>query len=204
MTTVTEAGKRLDSDEDADAIQDGDLQRVCADRQLARRFARRLTEVARELAPARNWSVEDLRDVFEVAVRGPLHERAQVLEGGQFRARLRDHGNIAQRYGEPLACIVLFLEEARGSAVYSSVLDAVTENLRSSDMVFLYKRRLALLLPRMRAEGVEPFVERVRELLAVGPGEDAMSDVTAIAYPHEDVPHFGVVLEWAEDQLREV
>ncbi|MFW5920621.1 MAG: hypothetical protein ACOCUS_02185, partial [Polyangiales bacterium] len=161
------------------------------------------TEAVREIAPGRDWTVEDLRDVLEVAVRGVASDRPKVLEGRYFRKRLREHGAIAERYGDPFACVVLALGPERPSQLYSSVLDAVTENLRRTDMVFLYRKRLALVLPRMRADALGPFLERVRNLVAVGAGEDSIQSLAALVYPHEEVPDTAAVLDWAEDQPRD-
>jgi hypothetical protein len=76
------------------------------------------------------------------------------------------------------------------------------ERLRKTDMVFLYKRRFALVLPRMRAESLEPLIERVRELVAVGAGEDVVEGIDALVYPDEQHAETQAVLDWAEDQLR--
>lgn len=202
MTTVTEAAKRVLSEDDVSALETGDLARLCSDPVLAQRFARRLARLAREVAPGRDWSPEDLRDVLEVAVHGTPQQSARVLEGRYFRRRLREQVNLADRYGDTFAVVVLTMAEGVEEPVYSSVLDAVTERLRRTDMVFLYRRRFALVLPRMRQAALEPLIARVRELVGVGAGADALESVASLVYPDPVVADGSLVLDWAEDQLR--
>jgi hypothetical protein len=208
MTTVTESLKRVLEADDLSALEDGDLDRICADPMLAQRFARRLASLARQMAPGREWTPEDLRDVLEVAVHGSAQQSARVLEGRYFRKRLREQVGLADRYGDSFAIAVITMTEGVSEGVYSSVLDAVTERLRKTDMVFLYRRRFALLLPRMRPSGLAPLIVRVRELVAVGAGTTAIERIASLVYPDvsfddgNEVDAGDRVLDWAEDQLR--
>ncbi|MEZ4250926.1 MAG: hypothetical protein R3B99_22110 [Polyangiales bacterium] len=208
MTTVTESVKRVLEADDLSALREGDLERICADPVLAQRFARRLAGLARQVAPGREWTPEDLRDVLEVAVHGSAQQSARVLEGRYFRKRLREQIGLADRYGDSFAIVVLTVTDGVADGVYSSVLDAVTERLRKTDFVFLYRRRFALLLPRMRSSGLEPLIRRVRELVAVGAGSTAIERIASMVYPEaafDDGPtedDGARVLDWAEDQLR--
>ena len=201
VTTVTEAAKRIFGEEDEDVLQSGDLERICADPVLAQRFARRLAASAQKLFPAREWSPEDLRDVLEVAVHGTAQQSARLLEGRYFRKRLREQVNLADRYGDTFAVVVISMVRDVNEGVYASILDAVTERLRRTDLVFLYSRRFALVLPRMRAAGLGPLITRVRELVDVGAGSGAIERISSLVYP--DPAYEGAeVLDWAEDQLR--
>lgn len=204
MTTTTEAAKLLLEHVDERPIREGDLAAICADPALAQKFARRLVEAARQSAPGRPWTIQDLRDVFEVAVNGARGDRARLLEGRYFRKRLREQCALAERYGDVFACVVITLASEQRGEAYSSVLDAITEKLRRTDMVFLYRRRFAIILPRMRPEGLEPLISRVRQLIAVGVGEATLEKVTSLVFPHESLQDSQAVLDWAEDQLRNV
>lgn len=204
MTTVTEAVKPVLDEDDEAAIEQGDLDRICANPALAQRFARMLTKAAREVAPGRDWSPEDLRDVLEVAVHGTGQEAARVLEGRYFRKRLREQVNLADRYGDSFAVVVITMVKGVSEGVYSSVLDAVTERLRRTDMVFLYKRRFALVLPRMRPAALEPLIARVQELVAVGAGGQALERIDSLCYPTDEIEKSSDVLDWAEDRLRDL
>lgn len=202
MTTVTETAKRIGEGIDLSDLSEADLATICADPLLAQRFARQLTDLALEVIPGRRWSIEDLRDILDAAIRGRRREGVRIVEGRYFRKRVREQCALADRYGDPFAVVVISLVPEPQPGVYQSVLDAVVERLRKTDMVFLYKRRFALVLPRMRAESLEPLIERVRELVAVGAGEDVVEGIDALVYPDEQHAETQAVLDWAEDQLR--
>ncbi len=202
MTTVTETVKRVGSGLDLSALESADLGTICADPMLADRFARRLAELANQTLGGRRWSIEDLRDILDAAVRQKRAERVRIVEGRYFRKRVREQCALADRYGDPFAVVVISLPVEPSAGVYQSVLDAVVERLRRTDMVFLYRRRFALVLPRMRAESLGPLVDRVQALIAVGVGEGAIEQIERIVYPNERHQDTQSVLDWAEDQLR--
>lgn len=202
MTTVTETAKRIGGGLDLADLEEADLATICADPLLANRFARQVADLANGVIPGRHWSVEDLRDILEAAVRGKRREGVRIVEGRYFRKRVREQCALADRYGDPFAVVVISLLLEPTNGVYQSVLDAIVERLRRTDMVFLYKRRFALVLPRMRDESLGPLVERVRELIGVGVGETAIEEIVSLVYPHADHDDTQAVLDWAEDQLR--
>lgn len=202
MTTVTETAKRIGSGLDLSELEEADLATICADPLLADRFARQLAELAGEVVGGRRWSIEDLRDIFDAAVRGQQAEGVRIVEGRYFRKRVREQCALADRYGDPFAVVVISLSPEPTEGVYQSVLDAVVERLRRTDMVFLYKRRFALVLPRMRAESLGPLVARVRELIDVGVGTEPIEQIESLVYPEGTAGDTQAVLDWAEDQLR--
>lgn len=206
MTTVTEAAKRLVGGDDEADLRSGDLTKICADPVLAQRFARRLAEAARDIAPGREWSMEDLRDVLEIAVRGPREDGVRILEGRYFRKRLREQCALAERYGDSFSCVVVTLLRGETDAgdMYASVLDAITERLRRSDMVFLYRRRFAMILPRMRAEALGPLVERITVLVGREQVGTVLEAVQSLSYPNPVLQDTQAVLDWAEDRLRDI
>jgi len=201
MTTVTETAKRIGVGLDLSELEQADLETICGDPLLADRFARRVAELASDELGGK-WSIEDLRDIFEAAVRGKRQEGVRIVEGRYFRKRVREQCALADRYGDPFAVVVISLRTEPSEGVYQSVLDAVVERLRRTDMVFLYRRRFALVLPRMRAESLSPLIERVRELIAVGAGADSVEQIDQLVYPNPSVSDTQGVLDWAEDQLR--
>lgn len=203
MTTVTEAAKRLVGGDEESALRAGDLEKICSDAVLAQRVARRLVEAARDIAPGRNWSIEDLRDVLDAAVSGPRDDGVRVLEGRYLRKRLREQCALAERYRDPFAFIVVRLGPDDQTGLYASVLDAIAERLRRTDMVFVYKRRFAMLLPRMRRDAVAPLVARQRELLAASASSAVVEAIDVLCYPDPDLADMQSVLDWAEDHLRD-
>jgi hypothetical protein len=206
MTTVTEAAKRLGL-RDASMTEAGpeDLKK---DPVLAQQFARRLALAAREIVPGVEWSLEDLRDVLDVAVLGAPDEAARVVEGRYLRKRVRTHCSFAERYSEPFALVVLQLLPEPSEGAYARAVQAVAPRLRRSDMVAIYKRRIALLLPRMSHEALGPLTERVWPRFDAAVGARVVERAPAIVFPGSD-PATGIalegtqaVLDWLEDQLR--
>ena len=204
MTTVTETAKRMGEGFDLSDLSEADLATICGDALLAARFARELADLAGEVIPGRRWSVEDLRDILEAAVRGRRAEGVRVVEGRYFRKRVREQCALAERYGDPFGVVVLALHAEPRDGVYQSVLDAVAERLRRTDMAFLYKRRFALVLPRIQRDAIDPLVARVRELIDQGAGAGIVEAAHTLVYPDDRYGDTQAVLDWAEDQLRTV
>ncbi len=203
MTTVTEAVKHVPRRELDRAIEAGDLDRLCGSVELAREFAERLTAAANAISPGRRWTKDDLRDVLEVALRGvPVRGGARFVEGRHLRKCLREQTLFAERYGDPFAMIVVKVAPDAAEEIYDSVLDAVTDRLRRTDLVFLYRRRFALVLPHTREELAMALLVRMRELLTVGIGAGAVLEINVLSYPNARYPDASSVLDWAEDELR--
>jgi hypothetical protein len=203
MTSVTETAKRIGDGLDLSELEAADLAAICRDPLLAQRVARQIAEVAEAVVPGRRWSVEDLRDIFDAAVRGGREQAVRVVEGRYFRKRVREQCALSDRYGDPFAVLVVALAPEPEDGAYQNVLDTIALRLRRTDMVFLYKRRIALVLPRISGGAVAPLITRVRELVCAGAGESAVEGIEALVYPdgggHPDTQ---AVLDWAEDQLR--
>jgi hypothetical protein len=204
MTSVTEAAKRIGEGMDLSELEDADLAAICRDPLVAQRIAKQVADLAEEVIPGRRWSVEDLRDILDAAVRGRREPGVRIVEGRYFRKRVREQCALADRYGDPFAVVVISLLPEPQDGVYQSVLDAVVERLRRTDMVFLYRRRFALLLPRMREESLSPLIDRVRELIQVGAGDGVVENIEHMVYPDESHTDTQSVLDWAEDQLRTI
>ena len=125
-------------------------------------------------------------------------------EGRHFRKRLREQCELAERYGDPFACVVVSLvDDVTDPVCAQSVLDAVTEGLRRTDMVFVYRRRFALILPRMRVEALTDFLDRIQKLVSFGAGESTVTSIASMVYPNARLPDTRAVLDWAEDMLRD-
>lgn len=200
MTTVTEAAKRLGVD--LHPLDQADLDMLRADPVLAQQFARRLALAAKELAPAANWSVEDLRDVLEVAVQGAALEGVRVVEGRYLRKRVREQCAFTDRYGEPFALVVVQLAAEPHEGLYAKVVESVVEKLRRTDMIAIYRRRFALLLPRMEATALGGLLDRIAARVDHVAGKKVVEGVDGQIYPHAAFPDTQSVLDWLEDHLR--
>jgi hypothetical protein len=200
MTTVTEAAKRLGVD--LHPLDQADLEMLRSDPVLAQQFARRLALAAKEIAPAANWSVEDLRDVLEVAVQGTALEGVRVVEGRYLRKRVREQCAFTERYGEPFALVVVQLRPEPHEGLYAKVVESVVEKLRRTDMIAIYKRRFALLLPRMEAATLPSLLDRIAARVDQVAGKKVVEGVDGQIYPDAAYPDTQSVLDWLEDHLR--
>jgi len=199
MTTVTEAAKRLGLD--PHSLDQADLAALKSDPALAQQFARRLAGIAKDLSPQSAWSLEDLRDVLEVAIQG-AKESSRIVEGRYLRKRVREQVAYADRYGESFALVVVLLAPEPSPGLYARAAEQVVEKLRRSDMITVYRRRIAMLLPRMRREALDPLVERVRARLDADAGRVVVEDIEHLVYPADQQADTQAVLDWLEDQLR--
>jgi len=190
VTTVTEAAKRLGVD--LHPLDQADLEMLRADPVLAQQLARRLALAAKELAPMANWSVEDLRDVLEVAVQGTANEGVRVVEGRYLRKRVREQCAFTERYGEPFALVVVQLVPEPHEGLYAKVVESVVEKLR----------RNALLLPRMEATALGSLLDRIAARVDQVAGKKVVEGVNGQIYPDPAFPDTQSVLDWLEDHLR--
>jgi hypothetical protein len=200
MTTVTEAAKRLGVD--LHPLDQADLDMLRADPVLAQQFARRLALAAKDLAPNATWSVEDLRDVLEVAVQGAGLEGVRVVEGRYLRKRVREQCAFAERYGEPFALVVVQLVPEPREGMYASVVESVVEKLRRTDMIAVYRRRFALLLPRMDQAALGGLLDRIAARVDQVAGKKVVETAEGTVFPDPSVPDTQAVLDWLEDHLR--
>jgi hypothetical protein len=201
MTTVTEAAKRLGLD--PHSLEQADLEALKQDPALAQQFARRLAALAKDLLPnGEQLSVEDLRDLLEIAVQGGRGDGSRIVEGRYLRKRVREQCAYSERYRETFAMVVLKLEPEPSVGLYARAMESVVGRLRRSDMITLYRRRAAMLLPRMRPEALEPLVGRVCEQIDADAGRPVVSSVERLVYPSDAYGDTQAVLDWLEDELR--
>ena len=197
MTTVTEAAKRLGID--PHSLESADVEALKKDPALAQQFARRLASISRDLG--HEISVEDLRDILEVAVQGARAE-SRIVEGRYLRKRVREQVASSERYGESFALVVLQLANEPSPGLYARAVEGVVERLRRSDMITVYRRRVAMLLPRLTRDALEPLILRVCKSLDDAAGEPVVEGTAHLMYPSDAHGDTQSVLDWLEDGLR--
>lgn len=200
MTTVTEAAKRLGID--LHPLEQADLATLKNDAVLAQEFARRLLLDAKEIAPNAAWTVEDLLEVLEAAVHGRIPDVSRVVEGRYLRKRVRELCAYAERYDEPFAMIVLKLAREPREGLYGSMAEPLVARLRKTDMVTVYRRRFAVLLPRMQPRALPSVGARLAGVADALAGVRVVESVAATMYPAQDLDETQAILDWLEDQLR--
>jgi hypothetical protein len=200
MTTVTEAAKRLGID--LHPLERADVATLKDDIVLAQQFARRLLASAKEIAPEADWSVEDLLDVVEAAVHGRVPDGERVVEGRYLRKRVRELCAYAERYGEPFAMLVLKLTREPREGLYGSMAQPLVSMLRKTDMVTAYRRRFAVLLPRMDASALPGLAARLRAVADDLAGARVVESAATATFPAAGLDETQQILDWLEDQLR--
>jgi hypothetical protein len=200
MTTVTEAAKRLGID--LHPLEQAELATLKDDAVLAQQFARRLLLSAKEIAPSAEWSVEDLLDVMEAAVHGRIPDVDRVVEGRYLRKRVRELCSYAERYGEPFAMVVLKLTREPRDGLYGSMAEPLVAKLRKTDMITAYKRRFAVLLPRMEARALPSLITRLSAVADDLAGLRVVESAAATTFPMPNLDETLLILDWLEDQLR--
>jgi hypothetical protein len=141
-------------------------------------------------------------------VLGAPNEAVRVVEGRYLRKRVREQCSFAERYHEPFALVVLQLLPEPEDGAYARAVESIAPRLRRSDMIAIYKRRVALLLPRMAPTAIAALTERIWPTFDAAVGGKVVERVPAIVFPGPD-PSTGIaldgtqaVLDWLEDQLR--
>jgi hypothetical protein len=173
---------------------------VTSNREMAGGFTRYLLAAAGRMVP-REWSVQDLSDILTFVLEGG-DSPVQFIEGRYLRKRIREQVARADRYAEPFSMLVLRMEEEPGREdVQESLVDVLTERLRRSDMVFLYRHRIAILLPHTPAAVLSRLQERIRRLAEASLGLKEIG-FEAASYPGEEFGRPDDVLDWVEDRLR--
>ncbi|MEM9861737.1 MAG: hypothetical protein AAF938_08995 [Myxococcota bacterium] len=193
MTTVTEAIRLVGA---ATALKDSSYDRIRAEPALAAKFASEITEAAREATGGKRWSPEEVAEILRIATEPPADEPA-VLEGRYFRKRLRQHARAAERTGGAVSVMVFTLRAAQDGA-YAALLEALGQDLRREDTVFLYRRRLSVVLPGLGAAFRPRVVERFASVAGAG-----LERVSSESFPTPRFENELAFLTWAEDQLRD-
>lgn len=174
---------------------------VTTNRDMAQAFMTVLLRTAASIVPEKDWSVDDLISVLNTATAGQ-GRTATLIEGRYLRRSLRDHMNRADRYHEVFTVMVLGLDADGKEALIQTVVDALFERLRKSDMVFLYKRRVVILLPHATRESARILFDRLTSLINKVVGADVALKIESRTYPSDDIDSQDDLLDWVEERLR--
>jgi hypothetical protein len=175
---------------------------VTSHRGMAEAFVNEMIRIGQKIMPDHELSVEDLMNICNIAV--AKEERGVVMfEGRHLRGRVSEQISRANRYKEPFSLIVIKLNNAAaGSNTYDSVVDTLCERMRQTDLMFLFKSRLVLILPHTAGEACEMLTERIETLLEGTVNPQPPIEFGHLTYPNDDITQNSQVLDWVEDQLR--
>ncbi len=199
MTTVTNVDRPK---KPADPNAPLDFATVTTDPEAVKRVIGELVAHAARMVPDREWSLEDLRDVVEFAIRSELPP-VRIFEGRHLRKRLKEEIARAERYATPFSLVVATLVSEQSQSVFDSIVGALEERLRRTDMVFLYKRRFAVLLPHTGAPVAEKLLGRIRALIGAVAEAGSELRMELQTYPAREIEGPQAMLDWSEDRLRD-
>lgn len=175
---------------------------VTTHREMAEAFVRELIRMGQQIMPDHDLTVEDLISICHIALDNKKDTGVVMLEGRHLRGRIGEQLSRGDRYKEPFSLMVLKLSEGSTKPEYEAVVDTLCERMRKTDLMFLFKSRVVLILPHTIKENCGMLAGRIAHLLkeAVNTGIDV--EIEHLTYPDPDLPSKSSVLDWAEDQLR--
>ena len=101
--------------------------------------------------------------------------------------------------------LVLKFETGITPITYDAIVDTLCERMRDTDLMFLFKYRVVLLLPHTAQEAVQKLSSRILALLEnnVEWSEDlGRLEVASATFPAPEFNTAAKMLDWAEDQIR--
>jgi len=176
------------------------FERARADRDTARRFVHFLTEAARTFPGAHDWSIDEIIEVIRFAMEGGPTS-IDFFDGSHFFRCLEDTLERAQRYKEDFSVMVIRPGGGEGGElVDASVLDGLVERLRRSDQAFLFKRRVAIILPYTGGKDLSTLIGRIQELFEGALGPEIELQLDHMAYP-VDLGSAEEITSWVKARL---
>jgi hypothetical protein len=97
---------------------------------------------------------------------------------------------------------VLNLDSVEDIEDYEAVVDTLRERMRQTDLIFLFKHRIVLLLPHTAASACQVLLDRIQALLKKA--IDGLPDLpfNRLTFPNDTMVESMEVLDWAENKLR--
>ncbi len=174
---------------------------IMSSREMAGSFLRYLLSAASKMIP-RQWTAQDLQDILAYVIEGG-DSPVQFIEGRYLRKRIQEQIVRAERYKEPFSVMVIKSEVKMSEETYAGLVDVLTERLRRSDMVFLYKHKIAIVLPHTPGDVLGRLVERIKKLAtATETFKESDLRFSTSFYPSEVFSTPYEILDWVEDELR--
>jgi hypothetical protein len=174
---------------------------VTTHHEMASAFVREIIRHGNKIMNDHELTVEDLVTICHLAM-----ERREagvtMLEGRHLRGRVSEQISRADRYKEPFSLMVVKLITTVETPGYDSVVDTLCERMRKTDLLFIFKTRIALILPHTAKDQCALFTTRVRQLLQTALASGIISGITSITYPDPQITSRSQVLDWVEDALR--
>ncbi len=174
---------------------------VTTHQSMAESFVRELLRLSQKIIPDHDLTIEDLYSVCHIAL-DRKDRGAVMLEGRHLRGRIGEQFCRTERYKEAFSILVIKLEDEITSSSYDAVIDTLCERMRRTDLMFLFKYRIVLILPHTIRDACETLCVRIKELLVSAIVPTPRIDTAHLTCPNPKAQSASDVMDWAEDQLR--
>jgi hypothetical protein len=205
-STIEEKGStvvtRVTGKKDTDVHPMMSYTAVTSHREMAVAFVRELIRHGNRIMNDHELTIEDLVTICHLAL-AQRETGVLMLEGRHLRARVSEQISRADRYKEPFSLMFVKLNASLDRSGYDSVVDTLCERMRKTDMMFIFKSRLALILPHTLKEPCGILATRIQQLLETAVASGIIDGIPTLTYPDPEITARSQVLDWAEDQLRD-
>jgi hypothetical protein len=175
---------------------------VTSHQAMAEAFVTELARAASEIIPDRVMTAEDIVKVCQVALEDKPDRSITMVGGRHLRARISEQVSRANRYKEPFSLIILNLTNISEREDYDSIVDTLRERMRQTDLMFLFKHRIVLLLPHTEKAACRQLVDRITTLIKSCLVNVPQISSTTLTFPHRELTKTADLLDWTENQLR--
>jgi hypothetical protein len=170
---------------------------------MAESFINEILKFAQRLIPDHTVTAEEILSIFQNALNDQGNRSVTMVSGRHLRARITEQVSRARRYQEEFSLLVLNLNGIDDSEDYEAIVDTLRERMRQTDLIFLFKHRIVLMLPHTGAAPCEFLIERIQQLLKGA--IDILPDLPPIShltFPNNTMAESMDVLDWMENKLR--
>ncbi len=175
---------------------------VTSHRAMAAAFVNELLRSAQAMIPDRELHPEDLLSILQRALNDEKEHNITMVSGRHLRSRISEQVSRARRYSEPFSLIALNLDNVTDSDDYEAVVDTLRERMRQTDLIFLFRSRIVLLLPHTEKDACHMLEERIHNLLTTGLSHLPRITLSNTTFPSPEYERGLDILDWAENQLR--
>jgi GGDEF domain-containing protein len=175
---------------------------VISHQAMAEAFINELIRIAQRLIPDHSITPEELLAILQRSLDEQGSRSITLVSGRHLRARISEQVSRAKRYEEYFSLLVLHLDEVEQIDDYDAIVDTLRERMRQTDLIFLFKHRIVLLLPHTESDSCRVLLERIQMLVTECMVNAPNIPIERMTFPNDDMNHSMQVLDWTENQLR--
>ena len=175
---------------------------VTSHQAMAAAFVNEMLRTVQVLIPDRDLTAEDLLSILQRALFDDKERSITMVSGRHLRSRISEQVSRARRYHEPFSLVVLKMDAEMSKEDYDAVVDTLRERMRQTDMIFLFKHRIVLLLPHTEHEACLLLEDRIQTLIRNCLSDHPPVETARMTFPNPEFEKGMEVLDWAENQLR--